>query len=84
MNVRMVGTAVETLAEVDVVGVVVDVSESPGAGLSYLLNLVKDTHARAVLILNKIDLVRKHKLLPIIERVEQGARLARHRARCRP
>lgn len=67
MNVRMVGTAIETLGEVDVVGVVVDVSESPGAGLRYLLDLVKDTKAKAVLILNKIDLVKKQKLLPIIE-----------------
>ena len=71
MNVRMVDTAVETLTEVDVVGVVVDVSESPGAGLRYLLDLVKDTKAKAILILNKIDLVKKHKLLPIIEQLSK-------------
>ncbi len=67
MNVRMVETAVETLREVDVVGVVVDVSESPGAGLRYLLDLVKDTPAKVVLILNKVDLIKKHKMLPIID-----------------
>jgi GTPase len=67
MNVRMVDAAVDTLGEVDVVGVVVDVAESGGAGLRYLLELVKDTKARTILILNKIDLVKKHKLLPIIE-----------------
>src|SRR3970282_1524347 len=33
MNVRMVGTAVDTLSEVDAVGVVVDASEAPGGGL---------------------------------------------------
>jgi len=71
MNVRMVDTAVETLNEVDVAGVVVDVSEGPGAGLRYLLNLVKDTHGKAILILNKIDLVKKHKLLPIIEQLSK-------------
>ena len=71
MNVRMVDTAIETLSEVDVVGVVVDVSESPGAGLRYLLDLVKDTKAKAVLILNKIDLVKKQKLLPIIEQLSK-------------
>ena len=32
MNVRMVDAAVDTMGEVDVVGVVVDASESPGAG----------------------------------------------------
>src|SRR6187431_1235653 len=59
MNVRMVDTAVDTLGEVDVVGVVIDGSESPGAGLRYLLDLLKETHAKTVLILNKIDLVKK-------------------------
>jgi GTP-binding protein Era len=71
MNVRMVDAAVESLAEVDVVGVVVDVSESPGAGLRYLLDLVKDTRAKTVLILNKIDLIKKHKLLPIIDQLNK-------------
>jgi GTPase Era involved in 16S rRNA processing len=41
MNVRMVDSAVDTLGEVDVVGVVIDGSEKPGAGLRYLLDLVK-------------------------------------------
>jgi GTPase len=67
MNVRMVDTAVEALSEVDVVAMVVDVSESAGGGLRYLLDLVKDSKARTVLILNKIDLIKKHKLLPLIE-----------------
>ncbi len=71
MNVRMVDTAVDTLTEVDVVGVVVDVAEGPGAGLRYLLDLVKDTQAKAILILNKIDLVKKHKLLPIIDQLSK-------------
>ena len=71
MNVRMVDTAVDTLREVDVVGVVVDVSESPGAGLRYLLDLVKDTSAKTILILNKIDLVKKHKLLPVIDQLSK-------------
>ena len=71
MNVRMVDTAVDTLDEVDVVGVVLDVSEGPGAGLRYLLDLVKDTNAKTILILNKIDLVKKHKLLPVIEQLSK-------------
>ena len=71
MNVRMVDSAVDTLGEVDVVGVVIDVSEKPGGGLRYLLDLVKDTKAKTILILNKIDLVKKHKLLPIIEQLSK-------------
>jgi GTP-binding protein Era len=71
MNVRMVDTAVDTLGEVDLVGVVVDVSESAGGGVRYLLDLVKGTTAKAVLILNKIDLIKKHKMLPIIEQLSK-------------
>jgi GTP-binding protein Era len=71
MNVRMVETATETLREVDVVGVVIDASESPGQGLRFLLNMVKDTDAKTVLILNKIDLVKKHKLLPVLDQLSK-------------
>lgn len=67
MNVRMVDAAVETLREVDVVGLVVDVSEPPGKGTTYLFDLVKGITAPVFLILNKIDRVRKSKLLPIID-----------------
>jgi GTPase len=71
MNVRMVDSAVDTLGEVDVVGVLLDVSESAGGGVRYLLDLVKGTSAKAILILNKIDLVKKHKMLPIIEQLSK-------------
>ena len=71
MNVRMVDAAVDTIGEVDVVGVVVDASEKPGAGLRYLLDLVKGSEAKLVLILNKIDLVKKHKLLPILDQLSK-------------
>jgi GTP-binding protein Era len=53
------------------VGVVVDVSENPGAGLRYLLDLVKDTHTKVVLILNKIDLIKKHRMLPLIDQLSK-------------
>jgi GTP-binding protein Era len=71
MNVRMVGAAVESIGEVDLVGVVVDASESPGAGLRYLLDLVKDTPTTTVLILNKVDLVSKKRLLPMVDRMSK-------------
>src|SRR4030095_9207795 len=51
MHVRIVDSAGETLNEVDVAGVVIDVSESPGQGLRYLLDMVKNTNAKVVLIL---------------------------------
>ena len=67
MNVRMVGTAVDTIREVDVLGLVVDVTEPPGKGDRFVIDLVKNAEAPVVLILNKIDLVRKSKLLPILD-----------------
>src|SRR5215510_3173982 len=68
MNVRMVDTALETMSEVDVLGLVVDVTERPGRGDQYVMDLVKGAKIPVFLILSKIDLIRKPKLLPIIER----------------
>jgi len=68
MNVRMVDAAVDTIQEVDVLGVVADVSEPPGKGDQYVLQLARRATIPVFLILNKVDLVRKPKLLPIIER----------------
>ncbi len=68
MNVRMVDTAVETIREVDVLGLVVDASEPPGKGDRYVLELVSDAKAPVLLLLNKIDLLKKTRLLPIIDR----------------
>jgi GTP-binding protein Era len=67
MNVRMVDTAVETIGEVDVLALVVDVTEPPGKGDRYVLDIVKDAKAPVFLILNKIDLIKKNRLLPLIQ-----------------
>jgi GTP-binding protein Era len=69
MNVRMVDAALETLREVDVVVLLVDASEPPGKGDRYVLDLLKDTSTPVVLALNKIDLIRKSRLLPRIDEV---------------
>src|SRR5579864_1953595 len=76
MNVRMVDTAVETMHEVDVLGLVVDVSEPPGKGDQFMVDLVKKSSAPVLLLLNKIDLVRKPRLLPIIDRYQRLATFA--------
>jgi len=67
MNVRMVDAALATMSEVDVLGLVVDVTERTGRGDKYVLDLVKRAKTPVFLILNKIDLIRKSKLLPIID-----------------
>jgi GTPase len=68
LNVRMVDVALEAMREVDVLALVVDVSVKPGPGDRYLLDLVKGVETPAVLVLNKVDLIAKPKLLPIIDR----------------
>jgi len=76
MNVRMVDTAVDTIREVDVLGLVVDANEPAGKGDQFVFDLVKDAKAPVLLILNKIDLMKKTRLLPIIERYAVGGTFA--------
>jgi GTP-binding protein Era len=76
MNVRMVDAALETIQEVDILGVVVDASERFGRGDRYVLDLIKDVDKPLFLILNKIDLIKKTRLLPIIEQFSTEGRFA--------
>ena len=71
MNVRMLDTARDAMRDVDVVGVVVDVSQKPGSGQTHLFDMVRLLTSPVVLVLNKVDLVSKPKLLPIIDRLRQ-------------
>jgi GTPase len=71
MNVRMVDAAVETLREVDAVMLVHDASTRPGHGDEYVSMLLKDVAIPVVLVLNKIDLVAKASLLPLIDQLRQ-------------
>ncbi len=76
MNVRMVDAAVDTIGEVDVLGLVVDAAEPSGKGDQFVMDLVKRARTPVFLILNKIDLLKKPKLLPIIERYGREERFA--------
>ena len=76
MNVRMVDAAVDTIREVDVLGLVVDVTEPPGKGDRYVLDLVKHAKAPVFLILNKIDQIKKSRLLPIMKQYSELGRFA--------
>lgn len=76
MNVRMVDVALETIRDVDVLGLVLDVAEKLGKGDRYVLDLVKDVKIPVFLILNKIDLIKKTKLLPLIDQFGREERFA--------
>ena len=71
LNVRMVDAAVETLREVDVVALVFDAATRPGRGDEYVSNLLKNIRTPVVLVLNKIDLVSKSTLLPLMEKAQR-------------
>jgi GTP-binding protein Era len=71
MNVRMVDAAVDTIREVDVLCLVVDVTEPPGKGDRFVLDLVKDAKAPVFLVLNKIDLIKKVRLLPLMQQYSE-------------
>jgi GTP-binding protein Era len=71
LNVRMVDAAVETLREVDVVALIFDAATQPGRGDEYVSNLLKGIKVPVVLVLNKIDLVTKSTLLPMMEKVQR-------------
>ena len=67
MNVRMVEAALETIRRVDVLGVVADASERIGRGDRYLVQVLEQVTIPVLLLLNKIDLMAKPSLLPIID-----------------
>lgn len=71
MNVRMVDAAVDTIGEVDVLGLVVDATEPSGRGDEFVIELIRRATVPVFLLLNKIDRVRKSTLLPMMERFRQ-------------
>jgi len=71
MNVRMVDAAVDTLREVDAVVLVHDAASKAGKGDEYVSGLLKDVKVPTILALNKIDLVSKPKLLPVIDQLRR-------------
>lgn len=75
MNQRMVDAAVDTLREVDVAVLVVDVTERPGPGDRYVIDLLSTAKCKVVVVLNKIDrLKQKTQLLPLIESYSKALR----------
>jgi GTP-binding protein Era len=67
LNRQMVRHALDAMSDADVLCLLVDVSERTGSGDAYMLDLVgkaKVEETKRVLILNKVDRVKKPDLLP--------------------
>ncbi len=72
MNVRMLDAALQTMTEVDALVLVVDCRDKPGGGDRFVLNLLERTTVPVILALNKIDLIAKPLLLPMIARLSRA------------
>lgn len=64
---RMMQEVYDALGERDLVLLIIDATKKFGAGDEYVLELVRKSEAPALLLLNKIDLIAKDQLLPLIE-----------------
>lgn len=70
MNMRMMEHVRSAIAESDVVCAVIDVSQDFGHGDEFVVQMLRDTEEQGtprVAILNKIDLLKKEKLLPLLQ-----------------
>ena len=71
LNQRMVRVALAVLDEVDLVFFLVEATEGVGAGDRYVVERLKERAVPVVLVINKVDLVRKGRLLPLIDAYRQ-------------
>jgi GTP-binding protein Era len=72
LNVRMMDHVRSTFGEADVMAVIIDANEPFGHGDQFVVDMVRDhkekhPEAKRFVILNKIDLLKKNKLLPLMQ-----------------
>jgi GTP-binding protein Era len=67
LNVEMAKIAMETLEGVDIIVFVVDAGTAAPQPDSELMECLADNRTPAILLINKIDLLRREKLLPLIQ-----------------
>lgn len=72
MNVRMMDHVTSTLTESDIVTVIIDASQKFGHGDEFVLKMLEsgrfdDQKVTRIALLNKIDLVKKERLLPVLQ-----------------
>src|SRR5438067_10943930 len=65
LNVRMMDHVRTAFGEADVIALIVDASEPFGRGDEFVIEMLRQTDAPRFALLNKIDRLKKHKLLPL-------------------
>ena len=63
----MVGAAEKTINEVDVVCFIVEPTTYIGAGEQHIIEKLKKVNAPKILVINKVDTVKKEEILPVID-----------------
>jgi GTP-binding protein Era len=72
LNSRMVNTALDAMRDVDVVALVVDASVKPGPGDRFMIAVLQELKTPVILALNKVDLIKKTRLLPLLDSYQQS------------
>lgn len=67
LNKRMVNVALHVLDEVDLAFFMVEAMEPPGSGDRFVLERLKERDVPVFLVVNKVDLVKKLRLLPLLD-----------------
>lgn len=68
LNRQMVRYALDAMTDADVVCMLVDATQKFGSGDAYMMDLAGKTEKPRVLLLNKVDRVKKPELLPVMQR----------------
>lgn len=66
LNERMVGAALGSLEDADVILFLVEATERPGAGDAFIMERLRGEKAPIILVLNKMDLIKKSSALPLL------------------
>ena len=64
----MVGAAEKTIGEVDVICWLVEPTTFIGAGEQHIIEKLKKVKAPVILVINKVDTIKKEEILPVIDR----------------
>jgi len=67
LNELMMERVYESLKDSDLILLVIDITQAFGKGDQFVIDMLKETATHKFLVINKIDLVSKGKILPVID-----------------